>query len=113
MRFKSLSIVLFMLLLMLAPLYMIAAPAAAESPTNEGPDPDGAGTLTLLHNNDGESALLANTTSVPTDTGYPNTDTVSLEIGGVAAFKSVMDREIANAADNGNAVVPVYAGDAF
>jgi 5'-nucleotidase len=112
MRFKSLSIVLFMLLLMLAPLYMMAAPAAAESPTTEG-EPDGAGTLTLLHNNDGESSLLPLQNSVMTDTGYPNTMTVELDIGGVAAYKTLVLKHIAEGQKAGSAVLNVYAGDAF
>ena len=70
-------------------------------------------TLTLLHNNDGESALLAGTNNVPTNTGYPNTAVVDLAVGGVASFKQVMDNQIAAVASNGNAVVSVYAGDAF
>lgn len=67
-------------------------------------DPNGAGTLTLLHNNDGESSLLPLRTTV---------SGVTLDIAGVAAFKAVTDREIAAARALGNAVVNVYAGDAF
>lgn len=101
MRFKSLSIITsLMLLLMLVPFYMQASPVAAEGPT----DADGAGTLTLLHNNDGESGLLATTNTV--------SDT-EVEVGSVAAFKTVMDEQIAEGDSAGNAVVSVYAGDAF
>ncbi|WP_129677819.1 choice-of-anchor I family protein [Candidatus Chloroploca sp. Khr17] len=72
-------------------------------------DPDGAGSLTLLHNNDGESSLLPQNNTV-TREGLPN---VSLPVGGVAAFQSVLHREIADASMRGNALVNVYAGDAF
>ncbi len=85
---------------MLAPLYMQAVPAAAEGPT----DVDGAGTLTLLHNNDGESAVL----TIP----Y-STEAGQLPVGSVAAFKTLMDGQINEAHTAGNAVVSVYAGDAF
>jgi len=61
---------------------------------------DGATALTLLHNNDGESSLLPFTAG-------------SLTVGGVAAFKTVTDREIRSARDAGRSVVNVYAGDAF
>ena len=95
MRFKSLSIITsLMLLLMLVPLYMQAQPAAAEGPT----DADGAGTLTLLHNNDGESSLLTTTNTV--------SDTV-LPVGSVAAFKTLMDAQITEAQGMGNAVASV------
>ncbi|MBS1251968.1 MAG: Trifunctional nucleotide phosphoesterase protein YfkN [Anaerolineales bacterium] len=70
--------------------------------------PDGAGTLTLLHNNDGESSLLSLTSPVAT-----GSVTVQLPIGGVAAFKTLTDQNIAEARDAGNAVLNVYAGDAF
>lgn len=59
-----------------------------------------AATLTLLHHNDGESKLLTS-------------EREGVEIGGVATFKSVVDREIADARARGNSVVTVYAGDAF
>ncbi|MFP4436443.1 MAG: hypothetical protein ACLFVO_04285, partial [Chloroflexaceae bacterium] len=65
---------------------------------------DGEVTLTLLHNNDGESGLLPTTSSVGDQ---------EIEVGGAAAFKRVADREVADATDAGNAVVMVYAGDAF
>jgi 2',3'-cyclic-nucleotide 2'-phosphodiesterase (5'-nucleotidase family) len=60
---------------------------------------DGAGTLTLLHNNDGESTIEP----------LPNG---TLSVAGVAAYKSVLDREIRDARNAGNAVMNVYAGDA-
>jgi 2',3'-cyclic-nucleotide 2'-phosphodiesterase / 3'-nucleotidase / 5'-nucleotidase len=78
----------------------VATPAA---------DPDGAGSLTLLHNNDGESSLLPQRNTV-TREGQPN---VSLPVGGVAAFQSVLQREIADASGRGHALLNVYAGDAF
>jgi 2',3'-cyclic-nucleotide 2'-phosphodiesterase / 3'-nucleotidase / 5'-nucleotidase len=74
----------------------------------EAADSDGAGTLSLLHNNDGESSLLPIPNTVETVTG-----TVQLDTAGVAAFKTVTDRNIAQAEAAGNAVVNVYAGDAF
>lgn len=69
---------------------------------------DGAGTLTLLHNNDGESSLLPLQYTVGSGTG-----SVKLNVGSVAAFKTVTDNNIAQARGAGNAVVNVYAGDAF
>ena len=45
-------------------------------------------TLTLLHNNDGESSL---------DTATLRSGTVTYKYGGISAFKSVMDREVADA----------------
>ncbi len=62
-------------------------------------------TLTLLHNNDGESSLLA-------DALY-TTDAGKLPVGGAAAFAAVMKREISEARALGNAVLSVYAGDSF
>ena len=46
---------------------------------------DGGVTLTLLHNNDGESSLLPLTNAVTTTTGV----TTSLPVGSVAAFKTL------------------------
>lgn len=74
---------------------------------------DGAGRLTLLHNNDGESDTLGNSVTVAPNSGYSNTMTETLTVGSVAAFKSVVDRERNDARSRGNAVVNVYAGDAF
>jgi 5'-nucleotidase len=61
---------------------------------------DGGGTLTLLHNNDGESTIEPLTSS-------------GVQVAGVAAYKTVLDREIRDARNAGNAVLNVYAGDAF
>ena len=69
---------------------------------------DGAGTLSLLHSNDGESSLLPIINNVTTVS-----PTLQLETGGVAAFKTLTDQNIAQARGAGNAVVNVYAGDAF
>jgi 2',3'-cyclic-nucleotide 2'-phosphodiesterase (5'-nucleotidase family) len=89
-----------------------AAPAAQPEPA-QGPE-DGAGTLTLLHNNDGESSLLPFTNSVrPNTFGYTNTVTTTLAAGGIAAFKTLTEQQIGDARGDGNAVVNVYAGDAF
>jgi len=62
-------------------------------------------TLTILHNNDGESALLP-------DQSYVTAEG-KLTYGSAAAFSSVMKREIRSAKKAGNAVVSVYAGDSF
>ncbi|MDQ3552857.1 MAG: choice-of-anchor I family protein [Chloroflexota bacterium] len=70
-------------------------------------------TLSLLHNNDGESSLLPLSNTVNPGTGYPNTSSVNLAVAGVAAFKTVTDREIRDARGLGNAVLNVYAGDSF
>lgn len=70
-------------------------------------------TLTLLHNNDGESALLPTTNTVEPGTGYGNTEPVDLVVGGVASFKTMTTDQIADAQAAGNAVLDVYAGDAF
>jgi 2',3'-cyclic-nucleotide 2'-phosphodiesterase (5'-nucleotidase family) len=70
-------------------------------------------TLTLLHNNDGESTLLPLENGVSPANGWPISNTITLTNSGVAAFKSVMDREIADARARGNSVLSVYAGDAF
>ncbi len=60
--------------------------------------------LTLLHNNDGESTIL------PLSNSVNGTD---LQVSSVAAYKSVLDREIADARAQGNSVLNVYAGDAY
>ena len=74
-------------------------PAASASKT------DGkAVTLTLLHNNDGESSL---------DTSTLKSGTTTYRYGSIGAFKAVFDREKAAARDAGNAVFGVYAGDSF
>ncbi|MGA1419401.1 MAG: bifunctional metallophosphatase/5'-nucleotidase [Ilumatobacteraceae bacterium] len=73
-------------------------------PTATASKGDGAVTLTLLHNNDGESSL---------DTSTLRAGTVTYRYGGIAAFKSVFDREKADARKSGNAVFGVYAGDSF
>lgn len=62
-------------------------------------------TLTLLHNNDGESKLLPQEESV---------GDVTYEAGSIAAFKSVADREKRRARGlKDNSVLMVYAGDSF
>lgn len=62
-------------------------------------------TLTILHNNDGESALLP-------DQSY-TTAQGKLIYGSAAAFSSVMKREVRLAKRAKNAVLSVYAGDSF
>lgn len=84
--------------------------ATAAQAQGEGSE---AGTLTLLHNNDGESSLLPFTYSVPPNIGYSNTATVTLPVGSIAAFKSVTLREMDEAHAMGSAVVNVYAGDLY
>lgn len=62
-------------------------------------------TLTILHNNDGESALLPEQ-SYTTPSG-------KLVYGSAAAFSTVMKREVKSAKAANNAVLSVYAGDSF
>ena len=62
-------------------------------------------TLTLIHNNDGESSLGA-------DAIYKTT-AGDLKVGSTSAFATVFEREIAEARNRGNAVLSVYAGDSF
>lgn len=92
---------------------LVAGPVAYEGVVLAQDNPDGAGVLTLLHNNDGESTLLPIEATVPPGIGFANTVTETLEIGGVAAFKTLTDQNIADARSQGSAVVNVYAGDAF
>ncbi len=96
-------------LLLLAPLLLPAAFALAltDAPPAAAGEPDEV-TLTLLHNNDGESFLLPLTNTVEAD-GV----TVDLPVAGIAAYKAVVEREIAEARAAGHAVLNVYAGDAF
>ena len=77
----------------------LIAPMASASDTDNK-----AVTLTLLHNNDGESSL---------DTSTLKSGTTSYQYGGIAAFKAVYERESAAARAAGNAVFGVYAGDSF
>ena len=77
----------------------IVNPVASATKGDGGPV-----TLTLLHNNDGESSL---------DTSTLRSGTVTYRYGGIAAFKAVYDREKASARNAGNAVFGVYAGDSF
>ena len=65
-------------------------------------------TLTLLHNSDGESALLAVTNTFDVDG-----ERVEVPVGGIAAFKAVVDRESSNARADGHTVLSVHAGDAY
>ena len=62
-------------------------------------------TLTILHNNDGESALLPEQTYTLAQG--------KLVYGSAAAFSTVMKREIKSARNSGNSVVSLYAGDSF
>jgi 2',3'-cyclic-nucleotide 2'-phosphodiesterase / 3'-nucleotidase / 5'-nucleotidase len=67
-------------------------------------DPDGAASLTLLHNNDGESALLGKVNEA---------EGKELPVGSIGAFSTVTQQQISDARNLGNSVVNVYAGDAF
>jgi 2',3'-cyclic-nucleotide 2'-phosphodiesterase (5'-nucleotidase family) len=70
----------------------------------EAHDPNGSAELTLLHNNDGESSLLPFSTTVNGN---------AFTYGGVAAFASVVDREIQDARGDFRSVGTVYAGDSM
>ena len=95
------------LIVPLAVLAALAMPLLASAPPAAAEEPDEV-TLTLLHNNDGESFLLPLTNTVELDGG-----TVELPVGGAAAYKAVVEREIAEARAGGHAVLNVHAGDAF
>jgi len=96
------------------PLLVVAYEDSGTTTIYDITDPDGATTLTLLHNNDGESSLTPFTYGVePGGDDYPNTERVELHVGGVSAFKSLMDAQIAEARMDDHSVVSVYAGDAF
>ena len=78
---------------------------ASSAIVNTASASEGNVTLTLLHNNDGESALLPQTVTV---------NGTALGTGSAAAFKTVLDRERARAqAIRGNSVFATYAGDSF
>lgn len=59
-------------------------------------------TLTLLHNNDGESSLLNQTVG-----------TSPVPAGNIGAFAQVFDNQISDARKKKNSVLSVYAGDSF
>ncbi len=69
-------------------------------------------TLTLLHNNDGESQLFPNTNTIISSTSGLDAD-VDLMVGGISAFSTVMDNALADAQTAGNSTLSVYAGDSF
>ncbi len=80
----------------------MSAPALLSSPVAAD---DGNVTLTILHNNDGESALLPQSVSV---------SGTKISQGSAAAFKTVLDRERRRAeVKPGNSVLTTYAGDSF
>ncbi len=84
-------------------------PALPGDPAAHIADAQGGGvTVTLLHNNDGESALLPLTNTVEA-----GSRTVEVPVAGIAAYKAVVEREVAAARADGNAVLAVYAGDAY
>ncbi len=86
------------------PLVVVANELSNTTTVFEIGDPNGAASLSLMHNNDGESALLE---------GSQRVGEVSLPVAGVSAFKSVFDREVRDARSSGKAVLGVYAGDAY
>ena len=93
----SLSITLALVTTQLLTINLVSPANAAEPKTPV--------TLTLIHNNDGESSLGA-------DAIY-KTKSGDLKVGSTSAFATVFDREIADARQMGNAVLSVYAGDSF
>jgi 5'-nucleotidase len=99
---------LIALALLAAAVLLLAATDRGPTPRVAGAQGDGEVTLTLLHNNDGESALLPLTNAVEVDGVM-----VEVPVAGIAAFGSVVEREIAQARAAGNAVLAVYAGDAY
>ena len=99
---------LIALILSAAVALLVAATGRGLAPWVAAAQDEGEVTLTLLHNNDGESALLPLTNAVEVD-GV----TVEIPVAGIAAFGAVMEREIAEARAAGNAVLAVYAGDAY
>ena len=96
-KISSLSITLALVTTQLLTINLVSPANAAEPKTPV--------TLTLIHNNDGESSLGA-------DAIY-KTKSGDLKVGSTSAFATVFDREIADARQMGNAVLSVYAGDSF
>jgi 2',3'-cyclic-nucleotide 2'-phosphodiesterase (5'-nucleotidase family) len=86
------------------PLLLVSNEISGTVTLYEARDPDGADQLTLLHNNDGESTLLPLLNSA---------GGVQVPVAGVAAFKSVTDRELRSARALRQSALNVYAGDAF
>ena len=89
----------------LAPFLLLLSGACSG---DSDPAEDAPVTLTLLHNSDGESALLPLSHAIELDGA-----TVALPVGGIAAFQAVTGRELAQARAAGHAVLNVYAGDAY
>ncbi len=79
---------------------LVVAPASAQD--RNRPTGGGALTLTILHNNDGESALI--------DAGGGGVPALA-DFGGVSRFASVVGRERSAAQAAGNQVVLVSSGD--
>lgn len=96
-KISSLSITLALVITQLLTINLVSPANAAEPKTPV--------TLTLIHNNDGESSLGA-------DAIYKSS-AGDLKVGSTSAFATVFDREIADARQMGNAVLSVYAGDSF
>lgn len=106
MKRTSVSFLFVALLAAILGLVFIAPLASAQG----GDEPV---TLTLLHNSDGESALLSTSYVVPAGSPYGNTEPITLTIGGVAPFGTLLQSQVSEASEAGNAVLAVYAGDAF
>ena len=99
----------FTVLLLAAACALVAAPAGRRpSLSTAAAQGEGEVTLTLLHNNDGESSLLPLTNNVEVEGA-----SIELPVAGIAAYKAVTEREIGEARASGNAVLNVYAGDAY
>ena len=92
-----------------AAVVLLAAPAGEPRfvPAASAQSP-GAVMLTLLHNSDGESALLPVTNTLDADG-----ERIEVPVGGIAAFKAVVDRESSQARAGGHAMLTVHAGDAY
>jgi 5'-nucleotidase len=113
-RFVSLLSASCAIALALSPVLAAPAQAPASKPVAQGPVPGTPTTLTLLHNNDGESSLLPITYTVPAGTfGYTNTSSVAYPAGGVSAFDTLINLQRADATVQGNAYINLYSGDAF
>lgn len=93
---------------LLAALWLVAPSAGVPAGPSAAADTGAEVTLTLLHNNDGESALLEQI-----NVFGPEGERESVAVGSIAAYKAVVDRETALARSAGNAVINVYAGDAY
>ena len=95
-------------LVLVAVFALLPPPAGGDAALPTAAQGEGKVTLTLLHNNDGESALLPLTNAVEVDGA-----TLEVPVAGIAAYGAVFEAEVAQARAAGNAVLAVYAGDAY